>query len=144
MATIKGEVASASSLATTELNSLANNARVLSGEYDNGSNLYLWGDFELAVGFGTAPTVDTVVSLYLVATVDGTNYEAGDATDAARGQTFIGNLPVLGTTSLKRYTLKNIKLPLCKFKILVWNRTGQAFASSSNTLKMLPSRYQTV
>ena len=63
MASIKLEAGSIVSVATTELNSLANNAAALGAEYDNATNLYLFGLFELNVTFGSAPTAGKTVDL---------------------------------------------------------------------------------
>ena len=63
MASIKLEAAAISSIATTELNALANNAGALGAEYDNSSGLYLYGLFELNVTFGTNPTAGNTVDL---------------------------------------------------------------------------------
>lgn len=141
---LKRLVVSPATLASTELNSLANDGRVLGVEYDNGdsANLHLEADFELAVGFGSAPTAGYAVNLYLVPAIDGTNYGAGDGTDAAQGMTFVGSFSVYNTTSLKRLNLMAVRIPPCKFKALIENKTGQSFASSNNVLLMLPSSGQ--
>lgn len=146
MADIRWKADSISTIADTGLNSLANNGRVLSSEVDNssggGSPERVYGDFELYVGFGSAPTAESPINLYLVAALDATNYEVGDGTDAARTNTLIGTMNVLNGTTAKRFTVKNIMLPPSKFKILVENKTGQSFASSGNTLKIVRRQFQ--
>lgn len=152
MATGKYETTTIASLMTTELNSLANNAGALGVEYDNATNLYLWGYFELVVTYGTNPTAGNLVELYLVPAPDGTNY--ADNTTGASGTTsanyYVGGFPLRAVTTAQRIGLTGasgsgpIWLPPCKFKAFVINKAGQAMAASGNTLKMIPYRYQIV
>src|SRR5262249_20271332 len=61
---------------------LASGARVLgatTSPYANDTNLNFWGDLELAVTFGTAPTANKLLQVYAVSTIDGSNYVDGDA-----------------------------------------------------------------
>lgn len=148
MTSIKWEAASIASLMTTELNSLANNAAALGVEYDNATNLYLYGLFELYVTYGTNPTAGSTVDLYLIAAPDGTNYTQNStgAGGAAPMTTYVGGFPLLATTSAQRLQLGThlmpISLPPTKFKAFVVNKSGQAMAASGNTLKMVPHRFQ--
>lgn len=148
MATIKWEAGSAVSLATTELNSLATAQSALGVEYDNATNLYLYGMFELYVTYGTNPTAASTVDLYLIAAPDGTNYTQNStgASGAAPFTTFVGSFPLLASTSAQRLQLGGngspIALPPVKFKAWLLNRSGQTMAASGNTLKMVPYRYQ--
>jgi len=61
---------------STELNSLANNTMSALGPAlgADGSAQDLMGDVELVVTYGTAPTAGSVVDVYAVPAVDGTNY----------------------------------------------------------------------
>ena len=150
MASIKLEAAAISSIATTELNALANNAGALGAEYDNSSGLYLYGLFELNVTFGTNPTAGNTVDLYLIPAPDGTNYD--DATTGASGAapitTYVGGFPLRAVTSAQKVPLglglTLINLPPTKFKAFLLNKSGQAFPASGSTLKMIPYRYQSV
>lgn len=148
MATLKYEdPGSVANMATTELNSLANNARALGVEYDNrsaGANNFFWGEFELAVTFGTAPTAGSIVELYLIPCLDGTNYATGDASAVPQNGLYVGGWEVQAVTSAQRLVLRGVVLPPCRFKALVKNATGQAFPSSGSTVRMLPSREQSV
>ena len=149
MADIKGKAGSIVSLATTELNSLANNAGALGAEYDNATNLYLYGQFELNVQFGSSPTAGNTVDLYIIPAPDGTNYD--DAVTGASGSApascFAGGFPLRAVTSAQKVPLGvgltgPVPLPLTKFKAFLLNKSGQAFPSSGSTLKMVPSYYQ--
>lgn len=153
MSTIKLETTSAATLASTELNSLANNDAALGAEYDNATNLYEFGVFELVVDFVSAPTAGPTIELYLVPALDGTNYADGDGTPLAQLNTFIGAFDVRATTAAMRLILglpgamgapNLVPLPPLKFKALVYNKSGQAFPASGSTLKMVPYRRQVV
>ena len=150
MASIKLEAAAISSIATTELNALANNAGALGAEYDNSSGLYLYGLFELNVTFGTNPTAGNAVDLYIIPAPDGTNYD--DAVTGASGAapitTYVGGFPLRAVTTAQKVPLglglTLVNLPPTKFKAFLLNKSGQAFPASGSTLKMIPYRYQSV
>ena len=57
----KWSAAAITTLASTELNSLASAAGALGVEYDNATNGYPFGVFELTVTFGSAPTAGKTV-----------------------------------------------------------------------------------
>lgn len=150
MGSVKYEQAAITTLMTTELNSLANNAKALGTTvYANGTNQYLFGYFELVVDYGTSPTAGSLIELYIIPTVDGTNYVDGDASNDPAYNLFAGGFAVRATTNPMRLAVGGpggsglVALPPTSFKALLWNKTGQAFAASANTLKMIPYRYQT-
>jgi len=150
MVSIKLEAASISTVASTELNSLASAALALGAEYDNTSNLYLFGLFEVNVTFGSSPTANTTIDLYLIPAPDGTNYD--DAVTGAAGtapaQCYIGSAPVRAVTSAQKIPiglgLTLVNLPPLKCKVAVKNGTNQSFPSSGSTVKMIAYRYQSV
>lgn len=121
---------------TTGLNSLANNAAALSAAQSNDAadEGDLYADLELAVTFGTAPTENALVEVYIVRTVDGTNHE----TDSAEGRPkngYVGGFVVDNVTTAQRLILPFVLLPPRDFKILLINKSGQAFPASGSTLK---------
>jgi hypothetical protein len=149
MADIKAKAGAIVTVASTELNSLANNAGALGAEYDNATNLYISAVFELSVTFGSAPTAGSTVDLYIIPAPDGTNYD--DAVTGAAGSApataYAGGFPLRAVTTLQRVPLGiglsgPVPLPACKFKAFLLNRSGQAFPASGSTLKMVPSMYQ--
>ncbi len=150
MASIKLEAAAITTVASTELNSLANAALVLGAEYDNSTGLYLYGLFELNVTFGSNPTAGNTVDLYIIPAPDGTNYD--DAVTGAAGTapitTYAGGFPLRAVTTAQKVPLglglTLVNLPPTKFKVAVKNGSGQAFPSSGSTIKMIPYRYQSV
>ncbi len=148
---IKYEAAAIASLLTTELNSLANGSgAIASAGYDNATNLYLYGFFELNVTFGSNPTAGSTVDLYLIPAADGTNYDdgAGGASPVAPVTTYAGSFPLRAVTTAQKVSLGGpggpslIPLPPVPFKALLVNGSGQAFPASGSTLKMVPYRMQ--
>jgi hypothetical protein len=126
------------SLLTTELDALGAGAKsALGTEYDNATNLFLYGLFQLTVTYGTAPTADTTVDIYLVPAPDGTNY--GDGSTTVLAQNFaIGGFNMRNVNTLQRLAFYAVPLPPCKFKLQAFNNTNQAFPASGSTVKMIP------
>lgn len=148
MASIKLEAGSITSIMTTELNSLADNAAAIGAEFDNSTGLWLFGLFELNVTFGTGPTAGSTVDLYIIPAPDGTNYD--DAVTGASGSapstSYVGGFPLRNVTSAQKVPIgvaRRIELPPVKFKAFVINRSGQSFPSSGSTVKLVPYGYQT-
>lgn len=129
---------------STELNSLANNARAISAaQGGDAADANLLADFELAVDFVSAPTLDTTIDLYLVRSADGASYEDGDASSRPSPDAYIRPFQVLGTTAAQRMILRDVPLPPGLWKAVIHNNgTGQAFPASGSTLKMRPHNYQ--
>ena len=137
----KWKMGSATTLLSTGLNSLANNSLALSAAFDNTQGQtgdgYLLCDVELTVTFGTAPTANSNCSVWLLAALDGTNYETGGAsTTPARMPDVV--FPLAAVTTQQIYTRRAF-LPWGLFKALLKNDgTGQAFPASGSTLKIKP------
>ncbi len=148
MASIKSEAAASTTVASTELNNLASAALALGAEYDNTSGLYLFGLFEVNVAFGSSPTANTTIDLYLIPAPDATNYDdvVTGAAGTAPAQCYIGSAPVRAVTSAQKIPiglgLTLVNLPPLKFKVAVKNGTNQAFPASGSTVKMVAYRYQ--
>lgn len=121
---------------TTALNSLANDAAVLSSEYDNTSDRDVYADilFNIA-GHGTAPTADRTHDLYIVRTIDGgSTYEDYSASrPPAYGS--VGSFVLDNTSGAQKHVIPGVLLPPGKFKLLLVNKSGYALASSGNTVK---------
>jgi hypothetical protein len=138
---------SQSTLLSTELNSLANNALALGSAFDNTAGQAGDGntlcDVELVVTYGTAPGVSTAVALWLLGTQDGTNYEDGGSS-VTPGRLPDQTFPLLAVTTAQR-VVRRMWLPWGKFKPLIKNDgTGVAMAASGNTLKVRPVARQGV
>jgi len=127
------------SLLTTELNALANNAgSALSAAYANETNLEMWAEFELVVDFVSAPTAESLVEIYIVKEVDSatyTDYTSG-TTPVANANDLVGAFILKATTAAQRVPSTRIDLPFTDFKVGVINKSGQAFPATGSTVKM--------
>lgn len=123
---------------SSELNSLASSTAVLqatgtNAAFDNSTGLWLWGDFELQVTFGTGPTANSTVDCYLIplASAGGTTYWDSSLT-ALPLNLYIGSWPVRNVTTAQIIGLRGVPLPPQKFVLLINNGTNQAFPSSGS------------
>ena len=128
---------------TQTLNSLLNNEWTnWSDEIDNGTNKYMEMDLELVLGSAAFTGVTSAVEIYVIPTVDGTNYPSwqGDTTtDEQENAPFaVGSIPTTGTTAAQRGVLEAVRVPQGKFRFGVRNRSGVTLASSGNTLSWRP------
>lgn len=132
---------------STELNSLADNGfSALSTEIDNSTNKYLFADMEVYLASLTAGTTgDEAVEIYVVPTVDGTNYPdwtTGTADAQENNIHFVGSVPIdQSGPATKRGVLRAVALPPGKFKLAVRNRCNVAMAASGSTVKYRPYGY---
>jgi hypothetical protein len=125
---------------TTELNSLADGSVcALSAEIDNSSNLHRFADFQLDLASLTISSTSAYAHVFIVPTVDGTNYPdwTSGAYAAYHGQYYVGaiNLKNVSATTA-RADLREISLPPGKFKVALRNGVGASLAASGNTLGM--------
>lgn len=138
--------------ATQKIDSLTDNEWTdLSDEVDNSTNKYAFADIDLALGSAAFSGSDAGIEVYIVPTVDGTNYPdwTGNSTADAPGQSrhYATFLPVSGSTSAKRTVSsaqEDIALPQGKFKFGLRNRGNVTLAGSSNTLYWRPKSYDSV
>jgi hypothetical protein len=123
---------------TTELNSLAaTTGKAISAALDNGSYLDIWADFELAVTFGTAPVLNTIVELYALRSLDGgTTYPDGSSSILPAPTAYVGGFPVRAVTTAQVIPLYGVPLGPGLYKLLVQNTTAQVFPASGSTLRM--------
>ncbi len=130
--------AAITTLLSTELNSIAAAAgSALGTEYDNATNCFMYGLFEFTVTFGTGPTADTTVDLYVVPAPDGTNYDDGSNAIFAQNHA-VGGYNMRSVTTAQKLSMWGVLLPPTKFKVNMRNNTNQGFAASGNLLKMIP------
>jgi hypothetical protein len=133
----------------TELNSLANATwSALSGEMDNSTNGYMFADFEFAMASITPTGADAAVELYLVPSVDDTQFptytESGAAEEQENNQYFVGSVTLSLDAEVHIHTLRGIELPPGKWKIGVRNQSNVALAASGSTVKWRPWQYSSV
>jgi hypothetical protein len=122
---------------TTELNSLANNSTAITAAIDNTSNHFIYIDVELEVTFGSAPTLNAGLNLYVVPSQDGTNYADGSAGTPGTipaPHCLRGVFLVRAVTSAQRIILERIEVPPGLYKLLLENKAGQTTAASGNVL----------
>lgn len=139
--TLSGYKVAIATALTTDLNSLANgSASALSAEIDNSTNKYLYADMELNLASLT-PTAGGYVALYLVPSVDGTNYplfDTGASPGTANNNYFAGSFSTKAAAAAQRIAMREIQLPPGKYKLAVYNGAGVALAASGNTLSWRP------
>lgn len=121
---------------STDLNSLANGSSVLSAAISNDAadELDPFVDLELNVDFVSAPTADALVEAYSVIAMDGSNYE--DSLNEGRPRVgYLGAFIMDNTTAAQRLTIRCAMTPCKDFKLLLLNKSGQAFPGSGTTVK---------
>lgn len=128
------------SVMTTELNGLANGAAALSAAIENGTELDLYADWELTVTFGSAPSANGKIDLYMARTLDEVNYEDGGAGPILPQNGHLGSFLVRAVTTAQRLVVPHpphLFLPPKDFKVLIVNDSGQAFPASGTVLRAL-------
>ena len=144
------------SLMTTELNSLASSATAgavssvinSTGIYNNtvggsGGDGFVIGQVELVLGApaGTL-TASTAANVWFLQTVDGTDYEDGSASVIpARAPDVV--FPVRAVSTAQRI-VRRAMIPQGNWFILLQHATGQTWAASGNTVKLLPATFEGV
>lgn len=134
-----GDVQTAESILTTELNSLAdggNKITTTAVSNDQTAELDVYADFILYLAAqGSARDSGAYVALYILPEVNSQYPYGGDSLDPA-GNLLVGAFQLDAATSARYAVVRNIVLPPDDFHVLVINETGQAFAASGNTLYM--------
>ena len=125
-------------------NSLTNGSMSsASSTYDNTGNLDLHCDIELVLAFGSAPAAGGIFNLYLLESVDGTNFPSPSAADL-RVMTTMMFLPIpIGVATSQRISASNpqgggLWLPPTKFQFMIDNQCSVSTSASGNTVKLLP------
>ena len=98
--------------------------------------------FTAAVGY--AFDASAIVELYLIESVDGSIFVDGDSTIDPASKTLVGVYGLRAETVAQRHIVRRVKLPPAKFKYLVIQKTGQAFASSGSIMRRLPYKHSGV
>ena len=113
--------------------SLAAGANLLSSAIDNSTNKDRFLALELQFTCSTAPSAGKAVEVYVLYSLDGTNYEDGDATptDPAKGpnEAFLAR----AVTTAQRQTKVDIPISPFAFKILLKSELDQAASSVTLT-----------
>jgi len=122
---------------STELNSLANDDTILGAKIDNvadGENeMYI--ALELYVAAQTLRTAGAYVAIYLLASVDDTNFTYGDAANLVDPGSLLTVFSLDAATTARYVIRANLPIPPFDFKLQIQNVSTQAFAGTLNTLK---------
>lgn len=138
MPTVKNIAGTITTLMSTDLNSMANNANVLSAtaSMTTGDIGHRFGEFELYIASSAAAmTANTSFVGWILQPLDGTNFEdGGTSVTPSRSPDLIFTVRAVATAQ-RMYS--RAEMPTGSFRILLRNDgTGQAIASSANTLKV--------
>lgn len=148
-----GLLATALSLMTTELNTLASGSAAVSsvggasGVFTNLDTAQaILADMFITLGaIGSALSAGAAIYGWFLQSYDGgTTYEtSGAALTSGRPPDFIFSLPAatVAAASVFKSTGK-VTIPALKFKAVIYNSTGQSFASSANVLRLAPQAMQ--
>ena len=122
---------------TTELNTLTNGSYTAVGtEINNTVNSDQYGACDIVLA-SLDPSAGAYLGLYLVQTLDGTNYEdPAKTTSNPAAHQLVATVAVDDVSSAKRIMTPWFRLPPGKFKFVVQNATGVSLASSSNTVTL--------
>lgn len=142
-------MASQTTLLSTELNSLANNATTAAGPaFDNTQGAtgdgYTLCDVQLTTGtVSGAFTAGSTIDLWLLGSQDGSTYEDGSNTVTPNRLPDV-SFPVRAVTGAQKI-IRRVELPWGKFKALALNNgTGQTLNASGNTIIIRPATRQGV
>ena len=138
--------------ATQKIDSLVDNEWTdLSDEVDNTSTKYAFADLDLVLGSAAFTGTDAGIEVYIVQTVDGTNYPdwTGNGTSDAPEQMHYAAafLPLKASTAARRVvsaSQQEVALPQGKFKLGLRSRANVTLAASGNTLYFRPKSYDSV
>jgi len=148
-ATLSGYKAAATAIAWTSgqgLDSLTDNEWTdESDAIDNSTNLYIFADIEIVLASAGFTGTDSGIDIYLIPSVDGTNYGdwTGNVTTDEQENSgyYVGSVTTSGATAAQRLVCRNILLPNGLYKYGFRSRAGVTLASSGNTVKWRPHQY---
>lgn len=127
-------------------NSLATNTYSgLSDEIDNSTTKYTHVDLYLELGSAAFSGSGSGIEVYLVPSVDGTNYPTWTgsvSTDETENTAhFVGFMTTTASTAAQKMTLRAVELPPGKYKWALRNRGGVGLPASGNALYWRPHGY---
>jgi len=124
---------------STELDSLGSGSNKITTSAlsnDGVNEKFMYADFTLYLAEqASARSAGARVDLYILPASDGTNYPyGGDSLDPASNH-WVASFLFDAAVTARYTTVRGVLLPPFNFHVLVVNETGQALASSGNTLK---------
>lgn len=114
----------------------------VSDEINNDTNKYAFADLYLELGSAAFTGADSAIEVYIVPSIDGTNYPTwtgNTATDKQENNIFfVGFMTTTAATAAQKMALRDIPLPNGKFKFAFRNRANVTLAASGNTCYWRP------
>lgn len=142
-------LAEAQTVLSTELDSLAVDTwSAVSSEVDNSTNNYMFMDIEVDLASITPTGTDAALEIYIVPSVDGTQYpstsNSGTAAEQENTQYFVGSVTLSLDAEVQIHMLRGIEVPTGKWKMFVRNKSNVQLATSGSTVKWRPWAYKSV
>lgn len=120
---------------TTELNSLADGAySAASSAIDNTSNRYTHMALEINLASLT-PATSPYLAVYLLPSIDGTNYVDGGGATAPPAGTLVAVVDLSTSAGVKLRGVTGIPVPPLLFKLVLLNEANVALGASGNTVE---------
>jgi len=120
---------------TTSLNSLANAAySTVESAFDNTANSDQFACFEFICTSTVTVGAAAYVQIYLVQSVDGTNYEDAPSSSNPGTHMLYATINLNNSTALKRAISPWVRIPPGKFKTVVYNAAGVALPATGNSV----------
>ena len=120
----------------------------LSDEIDNSTNLYTMVDLRMVLGSAAFTGTDSSIEVYIVPSVDGTNYPkwTGNVTtdEQQNNKFFVGTFTTTGATEAQEDAISRVMVPPGKYKYGFRNRSNVSLAASGNTISWRPHSYKDV
>lgn len=143
MPSLKWQDGSVVPVLTTELNSDVTGQSTVSAAIDNDSGLDLYVDIEVVHGtYGATVNAGTkVADIYLLPTLDGTNYPTNDADSTTlypEAKYLVGSVVKMSATGTGgcRSIITGVPLPSRDYKIVHVNTSGVTLAASGNAVNV--------
>lgn len=118
----------------------------LSDEINNSTTKYTMVDFRLVLGSAAFTGTDSAIALYIVRSVDGTNYPdwTGNVTtdEQQNEQYFDGVFTTTGATEAQDIVLRDIPIPPGKYKIGIRSLANVTLAATGNSLEWRPHSFE--
>lgn len=116
----------------TALNGLASGSTAKTTAKNNATDNYLFADLALIVSMASAPVSGTFLSVFLQASIDGTNYPDDALTLLGNP---VGAAIVTNVTGAQACALiRGVQLPPGFYRYLIQSQTGVTLAGSGNSL----------